>query len=102
MPRYDPKKSNLNRLNYKKARLRTMPLKGEPGKLPPGIWLPVSSAASYASCSMQTIRLLFLLGRIKGLKFEKGPLLVDITFLGSHLKRTGFAYRQGWQATPTK
>lgn len=96
MPRYNPKKSNLDRINYKKARLITVPLKGQSGKLPPGTWLPISSASCYAKCSMQTIRLLFLLGRIKGLKFEKGPLLVDITFLASHLKKTGFNYREGW------
>lgn len=79
----------MHEVDYKSARLDAEPLQGEPGILPDGIWLPVSAAAEYAQCSTQTVRLLYLAQQIKGLKFNKGPLLVDISFLPSLLRKPG-------------
>ena len=78
----------IHEVDYKTAREGAEPLQGEPGTLPEGTWLPVSAASEYAQCSTQTVRLLYLAGQIRGLKFNKGPLLVDIRFLPSLIRKS--------------
>jgi len=83
----------LHNIDYAAQRLKVKPLTGKAGFIPEGIWLPVSCAAIYAGCSTQTVRLLYLSNQIKGLKFEDGPLLVDVRFLPSCLKRNTIGIR---------
>lgn len=78
----------IHEIDYKTAKLTVNPLQGERGFLPPGIWLPVSVAAVYSGCTAQTVRLLYFAGKVEGLKFNKGPLLIDVRFLPSLLKRS--------------
>ncbi|RLC88882.1 MAG: hypothetical protein DRJ03_01185 [Chloroflexi bacterium] len=82
------RKTKLHEIDYKTAKLKPKPIKGELGYLPAGRWLPVSAAAKYAGCTPQTVRLLYFTGRIKGLLYGKGPLLVDVQFLPGFLKRS--------------
>jgi hypothetical protein len=43
-----------------------------------GTWLPLSVAAFISGYSKQTLRMLYLQGEIKGLKFPVGSLLIKI------------------------
>ena len=43
-----------------------------------GIWIPISIAAHLRGISGQTIRILHSSGKVKGVKFPVGPLLVRL------------------------
>jgi len=63
--------------NYKIKRSRVKP---EPGTypLPPGTWLPVSITAMIAGVSEQKVRLDWINYRCHAIKFDKGPLLINV------------------------
>jgi hypothetical protein len=43
-----------------------------------GVWLPISVAAHLRGISGQTVRILYLSGKVKGIKFPVGPILVRL------------------------
>lgn len=44
-----------------------------------GIWLPISVAAHLRGVSQQTVRILYLSGKVKGIRFPVGPILVRLS-----------------------
>lgn len=43
-----------------------------------GVWLPISIAAKMSGYTGMAVRWLFLKKKVRGIKFQEGPLLVEL------------------------
>ena len=97
MRRFD---KGLHKINYKIAKSEVIPIKGgvdNPISKDENQWLPVSVLSFLFDCSKQTIRLLYLDNKIRGVSYPGAPLLFSLTDLKSIIDRNTYSHKRSTQ-----